>query len=54
MEVPVVKIREGEAGAEEKIMIKSVVNMVQYNVCLCLSAWLSDTHWELGKVLHES
>uniref|UniRef100_A0A8C3AHZ4 Epithelial cell transforming 2 n=1 Tax=Cyclopterus lumpus TaxID=8103 RepID=A0A8C3AHZ4_CYCLU len=28
MEVPVVKIREGEAGAEEKMMIKSIVNMV--------------------------
>lgn len=27
-----VKIREGEAGAEEKIMIKSIVNMVQYSV----------------------
>ncbi|XP_061593324.1 protein ECT2 isoform X2 [Cololabis saira] len=27
MEVPVVKIREGEAGPEEKMMIKSVVNM---------------------------
>ncbi|XP_063746558.1 protein ECT2 isoform X5 [Eleginops maclovinus] len=27
MEVPVVKIREGEAGAEEKTMIKSIVNM---------------------------
>ncbi|XP_030584156.1 protein ECT2 isoform X2 [Archocentrus centrarchus] len=27
MEVPVVKIREGEAGAEEKMMIKSIVNM---------------------------
>lgn len=41
MEVPVVKIREGEAGAEEKMMIKSIVNMVQYSVCLCV--WLSDT-----------
>lgn len=29
-----VKIREGEAGAEEKMMIKSIVNMVQYSVCL--------------------
>lgn len=29
-----VKIREGEAGAEEKMMIKSIVNMVQYGVCL--------------------
>lgn len=29
MEVPVVKIREGEPGAEEKMMIKSIVNMVQ-------------------------
>ncbi|XP_068599492.1 protein ECT2 [Brachionichthys hirsutus] len=27
MEVPVVRIREGEAGAEEKMMIKSIVNM---------------------------
>uniref|UniRef100_A0A3B4G1P6 Epithelial cell transforming 2 n=1 Tax=Pundamilia nyererei TaxID=303518 RepID=A0A3B4G1P6_9CICH len=27
MEVPVVKIRKGEAGAEEKMMIKSIVNM---------------------------
>uniref|UniRef100_A0A7N6A3V8 Epithelial cell transforming 2 n=1 Tax=Anabas testudineus TaxID=64144 RepID=A0A7N6A3V8_ANATE len=27
MEVPVVKIRDGEAGAEEKTMIKSIVNM---------------------------
>lgn len=36
MEVPVVKIREGEAGAEEKMMIKSIVNMVQYSVCLCV------------------
>uniref|UniRef100_H2S1E2 Epithelial cell transforming 2 n=1 Tax=Takifugu rubripes TaxID=31033 RepID=H2S1E2_TAKRU len=27
MEVPVVKIREGEAGGEEKMMIKSIVNM---------------------------
>ncbi|KAM7388774.1 hypothetical protein PAMP_024924 [Pampus punctatissimus] len=27
MEVPVVKIRGGEAGAEEKMMIKSIVNM---------------------------
>lgn len=32
MEVPVVKIREGEAGAEEKMMIKSIVHMVQYSV----------------------
>lgn len=29
-----VKIREGEAGGEEKMMIKSIVNMVQYFVCL--------------------
>lgn len=28
-----VKIREGETGAEEKMMIKSIVNMVQYSVC---------------------
>lgn len=34
MEVPVVKIREGEAGSEEKTMIKSIVNMVQYGGCL--------------------
>lgn len=34
MEVPVVKIREGEAGGEEKTMIKSIVNMVQYGGCL--------------------
>uniref|UniRef100_A0AAQ5X5N1 Epithelial cell transforming 2 n=1 Tax=Amphiprion ocellaris TaxID=80972 RepID=A0AAQ5X5N1_AMPOC len=27
MEVPVVKIKEGEAGTEEKMMIKSIVNM---------------------------
>uniref|UniRef100_A0A3Q3AKC0 Epithelial cell transforming 2 n=1 Tax=Kryptolebias marmoratus TaxID=37003 RepID=A0A3Q3AKC0_KRYMA len=27
MEVPVVKIKEGKAGAEEKMMIKSIVNM---------------------------
>lgn len=33
MEVPVVKIREGETNAEEKMMIKSIVNMViQYTV----------------------
>lgn len=39
MEVPVVKIREGHAGAEEKMMIKSIVNMVQYSVFLsvCLT-----------------
>lgn len=30
MEVPVVKIREDEAGGEEKSVIKSIVNMVQY------------------------
>lgn len=40
MEVPVVKIRDGEAGAEEKTMIKSIVNMVQYSVYLFV--WLSD------------
>lgn len=39
MEVPVVKIREGEAGGEEKMMIKSIVNMVQY--CVCVTVW----HW---------
>ncbi|MEQ2218532.1 hypothetical protein XENOCAPTIV_004565, partial [Xenoophorus captivus] len=27
MEVPVVKIREGEAGSKEKMMIKSIVTM---------------------------
>lgn len=32
MEVPVVRIRDGEAGAEEKMMIKSIVHMVQYGV----------------------
>lgn len=42
MEVPVVKIREGEAGGEEKMMIKSIVNMVQYSV------WGSDTDGEVG------
>lgn len=41
MEVPVVKIREGEAGAEEKTIIRSIVNMVQYNVWLFV--WL--TNW---------
>lgn len=39
MEVPVVKIREGEAGAEDKTMIKSIVNMVKY--CSSVSV-----HWE--------
>ncbi|KAM7013062.1 protein ECT2 [Tautogolabrus adspersus] len=34
MEVPVVKIREGEAGAEEKMMIKSIVNMDINTPCL--------------------
>uniref|UniRef100_A0A8C4GKV1 Epithelial cell transforming 2 n=1 Tax=Dicentrarchus labrax TaxID=13489 RepID=A0A8C4GKV1_DICLA len=34
MEVPVVKIREGEAGAEEKIMIKSIVNMDINTPCI--------------------
>lgn len=42
MEVPVVKIREGEAGAEEKTMIKSIVNMVQYSVWLCVTVWHVD------------
>lgn len=41
MEVPVVKIREGEASGEEK-MIKSIVNMVQY--CVCVTVW----HWGGG------
>lgn len=45
MEVPVVKIREDEAGGEEKSVIKSIVNMVQYgssSVCppVCLSVCL--------------
>lgn len=47
MEVPVVKIRGGEAGGEEKMMIKSIVNMVQY--CGCVSVWLFDTGGEMGK-----
>nr|XP_020441510.1 protein ECT2 isoform X2 [Monopterus albus] len=34
MEVPVVKIREGEAGAEEKTMIKSIVNMDINTPCI--------------------
>ncbi|XP_034563834.1 protein ECT2 isoform X4 [Notolabrus celidotus] len=34
MEVPVVKIRDGEAGAEEKMMIKSIVNMDINTPCL--------------------
>ncbi|GLD65344.1 protein ECT2 isoform X3, partial [Lates japonicus] len=34
MEVPVVKIREGEAGAEEKMMIKSIVNMDISTPCI--------------------
>ncbi|XP_037326577.1 protein ECT2 isoform X2 [Pungitius pungitius] len=34
MEVPVVKIREGEAGAEEKMMIKSIVNMDIHTPCI--------------------
>uniref|UniRef100_A0A8C3AI03 Epithelial cell transforming 2 n=1 Tax=Cyclopterus lumpus TaxID=8103 RepID=A0A8C3AI03_CYCLU len=34
MEVPVVKIREGEAGAEEKMMIKSIVNMDINSSCI--------------------
>ncbi|KAJ4943235.1 hypothetical protein JOQ06_005740 [Pogonophryne albipinna] len=34
MEVPVVKIREGEAGAEEKTMIKSLVNMDINTPCI--------------------
>lgn len=52
MEVPVVKIKEGEAGSEEKMMIKSIVNMVQY--CGWVSVWLSDTDGENGEVLHGS
>lgn len=47
MEVPVVKIREGEAGAEEKMMIKSIVNMVQYSGCLAVWLWHCDGN--LGK-----
>ncbi|XP_040040799.2 protein ECT2 isoform X1 [Gasterosteus aculeatus] len=34
MEVPVVKIREGEPGAEEKMMIKSIVNMDINTPCI--------------------
>ncbi|XP_029286215.1 protein ECT2 isoform X3 [Cottoperca gobio] len=34
MEVPVVKIREGEAGAKEKMMIKSIVNMDINTPCI--------------------
>nr|XP_046247913.1 protein ECT2 isoform X2 [Scatophagus argus] len=34
MEVPVVKIREGEAGADEKMMIKSIVNMDINTPCI--------------------
>ena len=47
-----VKIRQGEAGSEEKTMIKSIVYMVQYSVHLsvCLSNYLMGT---LG-MLHES
>lgn len=43
MEVPVVKIREGEAGSKEKMMIKSIVTMVQY--CVCLSVWMTLWHF---------
>ncbi|XP_068563261.1 protein ECT2-like isoform X3 [Cebidichthys violaceus] len=43
MEVPVVKIREGEAGAEEKMMIKSIVNMDISTPCI-----LTDDVQELG------
>lgn len=52
MEVPVIKIRGGESGPEEKMMIKSIVNMVQYRVFLfvCLSTTL---WWDLVDVLHE-
>lgn len=35
------KIRGGEMGTEEKMMIKSIVNMVQYSVCF--------SDWNLGK-----
>ncbi|XP_075935455.1 protein ECT2 [Anarhichas minor] len=43
MEVPVVKIREGDAGAEEKMMIKSIVNMDINTPCI-----LTDDVQELG------
>lgn len=47
MEVPVVKIRGGEPGGEEKLMIKSIVNMVQYlSVCVTDQLTLDGT---LGK-----
>lgn len=44
MEVPVVKIRECKAGSKEKIMIKSIVAMVQYSVCL--SVWMTLWHFD--------
>uniref|UniRef100_A0A665WQ37 Epithelial cell transforming 2 n=1 Tax=Echeneis naucrates TaxID=173247 RepID=A0A665WQ37_ECHNA len=43
MEVPVVKIREGEAGAEEKMMIKSIVNMDINTPCI-----MADNAQEFG------
>ncbi|XP_053177632.1 protein ECT2 isoform X1 [Scomber japonicus] len=43
MEVPVVKIRGGEAGAEEKMMIKSIVNMDINTPCI-----LTDNIQEIG------
>ncbi|XP_071343439.1 protein ECT2 isoform X2 [Trachinotus anak] len=43
MEVPVVKIREGEAGAEEKMMIKSIVNMDINTPCI-----MTDNAQEFG------
>ncbi len=52
MEVPWVKISDGEAGAEEKMMIKSIVNMVQYCVCLSVQC-VCLTLWELVEVLHD-
>ncbi|CAK6969725.1 protein ECT2 isoform X2 [Scomber scombrus] len=43
MEVPVVKIRGGEAGAEEKMMIKSIVNMDINTPCI-----MTDNIQEIG------
>lgn len=51
-----VKIREDEAGGEEKSVIKSIVNMVQYgsSVCppVCLSVWKSGRRGG-EKLLHD-
>ncbi|XP_044055564.1 protein ECT2 isoform X9 [Siniperca chuatsi] len=43
MEVPVVKIREGEAGPKEKMMIKSIVNMDINTPCI-----ITDNYQEFG------